>query len=72
MVQPRPLCDRLHATWAAEMKHRKIRVNAISPGPIDTPGLRGFVSGLAPSERRDRAGQDEYYIQCAVRTDGNS
>ncbi len=38
-------------SWAAELKHRKIRVNAISPGPIDTPGLRGFVSGLAPSEK---------------------
>ena len=39
-------------TWAAELKHRKIRVNAISPGPIDTPGLRGFVSGLAQSEKQ--------------------
>ncbi len=37
-------------SWAAELKHRKIRVNAISPGPIDTPGLRGFVGGLAQSE----------------------
>ena len=24
-------------TWTADLKHRKIRVNAISPGPIDTP-----------------------------------
>jgi NAD(P)-dependent dehydrogenase (short-subunit alcohol dehydrogenase family) len=24
-------------TWTVELKHRKIRVNAISPGPIDTP-----------------------------------
>ena len=39
-------------SWAAELKHRKIRVNAVSPGPIDTPGLRGFVSGLAPSEKQ--------------------
>ena len=39
-------------SWAAELKHRKIRVNAINPGPIDTPGLRGFVSGLAPSEKQ--------------------
>jgi NAD(P)-dependent dehydrogenase (short-subunit alcohol dehydrogenase family) len=39
-------------SWAAELKHRKIRVNAISPGPIDTPGLRGFVSGLAQSEKQ--------------------
>jgi NAD(P)-dependent dehydrogenase (short-subunit alcohol dehydrogenase family) len=24
-------------TWTVELKQRKIRVNAISPGPIDTP-----------------------------------
>jgi NAD(P)-dependent dehydrogenase (short-subunit alcohol dehydrogenase family) len=24
-------------TWTIDLKHRKIRVNAISPGPIDTP-----------------------------------
>jgi len=26
-------------SWTVDLKHRKIRVNAISPGPIDTPGL---------------------------------
>jgi NAD(P)-dependent dehydrogenase (short-subunit alcohol dehydrogenase family) len=26
-------------TWLVELKDRKIRVNVISPGPIDTPGL---------------------------------
>ena len=30
-------------TWTVELKHRKIRVNAISPGTIDTPGLNGFA-----------------------------
>jgi NAD(P)-dependent dehydrogenase (short-subunit alcohol dehydrogenase family) len=24
-------------SWTVDLKHRKIRVNAISPGPIDTP-----------------------------------
>ena len=24
-------------TWTVDLKHRKIRVNAVSPGPIDTP-----------------------------------
>jgi NAD(P)-dependent dehydrogenase (short-subunit alcohol dehydrogenase family) len=24
-------------SWTADLKHRKIRINAISPGPIDTP-----------------------------------
>jgi NAD(P)-dependent dehydrogenase (short-subunit alcohol dehydrogenase family) len=26
-------------TWILDLRERKIRVNAISPGPIDTPGL---------------------------------
>jgi NAD(P)-dependent dehydrogenase (short-subunit alcohol dehydrogenase family) len=30
-------------TWAAELKHRKIRINAISPGPIDTPAFNGLA-----------------------------
>ncbi|MFZ0515177.1 MAG: glucose 1-dehydrogenase [Candidatus Nitrosopolaris sp.] len=33
-------------SWTVDPKHRKIRVNAISPGPIDTPGLsRLFENG---------------------------
>lgn len=31
-------------TWTVELKHRKIRVNAISPGPIDTPTMRSAFS----------------------------
>jgi NAD(P)-dependent dehydrogenase (short-subunit alcohol dehydrogenase family) len=30
-------------TWTVELKHRKIRVNAISPGPIDTPGFNDLT-----------------------------
>src|SRR6266704_6786555 len=30
-------------TWAVDLKERKIRVNAISPGPIGTPGLDGLA-----------------------------
>lgn len=33
-------------TWTNELKDRKIRVNVVSPGPIDTPG----VDGLAKDE----------------------
>ncbi len=29
-------------TWTADLKARKIRVNAISPGPIDTPIFNGL------------------------------
>ena len=30
-------------TWTVDLKHRKIRVNAISPGPIDTPGVNAVA-----------------------------
>jgi NAD(P)-dependent dehydrogenase (short-subunit alcohol dehydrogenase family) len=30
-------------TWTLDLKQRKIRVNAISPGPINTPGLDGLA-----------------------------
>ncbi len=30
-------------TWANELKHRGVRVNAISPGPIDTSGITELV-----------------------------
>ena len=36
-------------SWTVELKHRKIRVNAISPGPIDTPGIR---AGLMQNEEQ--------------------
>jgi NAD(P)-dependent dehydrogenase (short-subunit alcohol dehydrogenase family) len=32
-------------SWTVDLKHRKIRVNAISPGPIDTPGVSELVQG---------------------------
>jgi NAD(P)-dependent dehydrogenase (short-subunit alcohol dehydrogenase family) len=34
------------STWTADLKHRKIRVNTISPGPIDTP----IFNSLAKTE----------------------
>jgi NAD(P)-dependent dehydrogenase (short-subunit alcohol dehydrogenase family) len=40
-------------TWTTDLKHRHIRVNAISPGSIDTPGLNGLLdSGPAGEQRR--------------------
>ena len=30
-------------TWTVDLKQRRIRVNAISPGPIDTPGLNDIL-----------------------------
>src|SRR5207245_10396118 len=30
-------------TWTTDLKDRRIRVNAVSPGPIDTPGLNDLA-----------------------------
>ncbi len=40
-------------TWTTDLKDRRIRVNAVSPGPIDTPGLNDLVAsaGGAGKER---------------------
>jgi NAD(P)-dependent dehydrogenase (short-subunit alcohol dehydrogenase family) len=38
-------------TWTTDLKARQIRVNAISPGPIDTEGLRELLGSA-------QAGQD--------------
>jgi NAD(P)-dependent dehydrogenase (short-subunit alcohol dehydrogenase family) len=32
-------------TWANELRARNIRVNAVAPGPIDTPGIEGLAAG---------------------------
>ena len=40
-------------TWTTDLKPRRIRVNAISPGSIDTPGLDGLLASTpAGVERR--------------------
>jgi NAD(P)-dependent dehydrogenase (short-subunit alcohol dehydrogenase family) len=41
-------------TWTTDLKARHIRVNAISPGAIDTPGLSDL---LASAENRQQAQQ---------------
>ena len=35
-------------TWTSELKDRKIRVNVVSPGPIDTPAI-SLITGGDPS-----------------------
>ena len=39
-------------TWTTDLQARRIRVNAVSPGPIDTPGLHDLVASSEASEQR--------------------
>lgn len=38
-------------TWVLDLKERKIRVNVVSPGPIDTPGLDGLAQTAGVGEQ---------------------
>jgi NAD(P)-dependent dehydrogenase (short-subunit alcohol dehydrogenase family) len=42
-------------TWTTDLKDRSIRVNVVSPGPIDTPGLRDLAASAAGGEERMKA-----------------
>ena len=42
-------------TWTTDLKDRRIRVNAVSPGPIDTPGLKDLVASTGADEQRLKA-----------------
>ena len=58
------------------MKDRKIRVNVVSPGPIETPGIaglvpneeqrRGFYNTLASQVPLGRMGQPDEIAKVAV------
>ena len=39
-------------TWTTDLKERRIRVNALSPGSIDTPGLNGLLASSPAGEQR--------------------
>lgn len=43
----------LGRTWAAELKERRIRVNTLSPGPIDTP-IMELMTGSAEAAEATR------------------
>ena len=34
-----------------DLKDRRIRVNAVSPGPVDTPGLNDLVASIETGEQ---------------------
>ncbi len=63
-------------TWTTDLKARRIRVNAISPGPIDTEGLRELLGSTQAGQDRlkginstvplGRLGQPEEIAKAAV------
>src|SRR6202041_1379074 len=63
-------------TWTVDLKTRKIRVNAISPGPIETPAMdnlgatpektREFKAGMAAAVPLGRLGQPDEIAKVAV------
>ena len=41
-------------TWTTDLKDRRIRVNAVSPGSIDTPGLSDLLASGEAGEQRKK------------------
>jgi NAD(P)-dependent dehydrogenase (short-subunit alcohol dehydrogenase family) len=39
-------------TWTTDLKERRIRVNAVSPGSIDTPGLSGLLGETGEQRKK--------------------
>jgi NAD(P)-dependent dehydrogenase (short-subunit alcohol dehydrogenase family) len=44
MTPPRPQCASFARSWILDLKGRDIRLNVLSPGHIDTPGLSELMS----------------------------
>lgn len=63
-------------SWTVDLKDRRIRVNAISPGPIETPAMNGLVqteeqlkefkSGLIAAVPLGRLGDPDEIAKAAV------
>ena len=41
-------------TWTTDLKERRIRVNAVSPGTIDTPGLSELLASSEAGDQRKK------------------
>ena len=63
-------------TWTVDLKSRKIRVNVVSPGPIDTPGVAAllptpeeaaqFKAGMASMVPQGRVGASDEIAKAVV------
>ena len=63
-------------SWTTDLKARKIRVNAVSPGPIETPAMENlgetaektkeFKAGMAAAVPLSRLGQPDEIAKAAV------
>jgi NAD(P)-dependent dehydrogenase (short-subunit alcohol dehydrogenase family) len=63
-------------SWTTDLKERKIRVNVVSPGPIETPAIDGLVqneeqakefkAGMAAQVPLGRMGQPDEIAKAAV------
>lgn len=67
----------LARAWTLELKNRRIRVNSMSPGPIDTPALE-TTTGLTAEKAKEAATQfatqtpmESLRVIAATRKDGN-
>jgi NAD(P)-dependent dehydrogenase (short-subunit alcohol dehydrogenase family) len=56
--------------WSLELKHRNIRSNVISPGPVDTPATQGFapdaMERIASTVPMGRIGTPEEIAKAAL------
>ena len=55
-------------TWTVDLKHRKIRVNTISPGPIDTP----IFDSIAQTEEEINQIKANLVARCTDGSNGSS
>src|SRR2546429_6507093 len=46
--------DSRPTAWTTDLKDRRIRVNAVSPGPIDTPGLNELLASSEAGQQRSK------------------